>query len=202
MPVSTLYQDHLSSNTGSDFVFLIFSQSSQIFSHQRNWHNNTAKRILERLHHCLSNFDMSVFLILKPISYFLGIYMACFFYLETIGVREIMIWWLAFEKKPFQFWREIWIQVVAILLQLYILKALLLNWFGFYITDPENHSAALWYYNCILPIFYFFIWCLYSNWQNDWFSCIKYAQKTRSKLRLEKTDLAENWIQFNEQVYS
>ena len=30
-----------------------------------------------------------------------------------------MIWWLAFEKKPFQFWREIWIQVVIILLQLY-----------------------------------------------------------------------------------
>ena len=23
-----------------------------------------------------------------------------------------MIWWLAFEKKPFQFWREIWTQVV------------------------------------------------------------------------------------------
>ena len=33
-----------------------------------------------------------------------------------------MIWWLAFEKKPFQFWREIWIQVVVILLQLYILS--------------------------------------------------------------------------------
>ena len=30
-----------------------------------------------------------------------------------------MIWWLVFEKKPFQFWREIWIQVVVILLQLY-----------------------------------------------------------------------------------
>ena len=31
-----------------------------------------------------------------------------------------MIWWLVFEKKSFQFWREIWIQVVVILLQLYI----------------------------------------------------------------------------------
>ena len=30
-----------------------------------------------------------------------------------------MIWWLAFEKKPFQIWREIWIQVLVILLQLY-----------------------------------------------------------------------------------
>ena len=29
-----------------------------------------------------------------------------------------MIWWLALEIKPFQFWREIWIQVVVILLQL------------------------------------------------------------------------------------
>ena len=31
-----------------------------------------------RLHHCLSKFDWFVFLNLKPISYFLGIYMACF----------------------------------------------------------------------------------------------------------------------------
>ena len=29
-----------------------------------------------------------------------------------------MVWWLAFEKKQFQFWREIWIQVVVILLKL------------------------------------------------------------------------------------
>ena len=35
-----------------------------------------------------------------------------------------MIWWLAFEKKPFQFWREIWIQVVVILLQLYFCSVL------------------------------------------------------------------------------
>ena len=31
-----------------------------------------------RLHHCLSKFDWFVFLNAKPISYFLGIYMACF----------------------------------------------------------------------------------------------------------------------------
>ena len=30
-----------------------------------------------------------------------------------------MIWWLVFEKKPFKFWREIWIHSVAIFLQLY-----------------------------------------------------------------------------------
>ena len=47
----------------------------------------TAKRILQRLYHRLSKFDRSVFLILKPISYFFGVYMAWFFYLETIGVR-------------------------------------------------------------------------------------------------------------------
>ena len=31
------------------------------------------------------------------------------FDLETIGVGQIIIWWLIFEKKPNQFWREIWI---------------------------------------------------------------------------------------------
>jgi hypothetical protein len=31
----------------------------------------------------------------------------------------VIIWWLIFEIKPFQFCREIWIQVVVILLQLY-----------------------------------------------------------------------------------
>ena len=30
-----------------------------------------------------------------------------------------MIGWLAFEKKPFQYWKEISIQVIVILLQLY-----------------------------------------------------------------------------------
>ena len=44
----------------------------------------TAKRILERLHHRLSKFDRSVFLILKSISYF---WVFMFFYLETIGVH-------------------------------------------------------------------------------------------------------------------
>ena len=39
-----------------------------------------------------------------------------------------MIWWLAFEKNPFQFWREIWNQVVVILLQLYL-------YIEFYQTD-------------------------------------------------------------------
>ena len=41
------------------------------------------KNLEYRLNHRLSKFDRSVFLILKSISYFFGL----FFYLETIGVR-------------------------------------------------------------------------------------------------------------------
>ena len=37
-----------------------------------------------------------------------------FFALESIGVSWIIIWWLIFEKKPFQFWRQISIQVLVI----------------------------------------------------------------------------------------
>ena len=47
------------------------------------------KDLIYRLHHRLSKFDRSVFLILKPIYYFFGIYMAWFFYLETFGVPQI-----------------------------------------------------------------------------------------------------------------
>ena len=50
---------------------------------------------------------------------FLGLY-HLLFALETIGISEIIIWWLIFEKRPFQFWREIWIWVVVILSKLYI----------------------------------------------------------------------------------
>ena len=41
------------------------------------------------------------------------------FYLKTIGV-----WLLAFEKNPFQFWREIWNQVVVLLIKQYIYRKL------------------------------------------------------------------------------
>ena len=57
---------------------------------------------------------------------FLGLY-HMLFALETIGVTYIIIWWLIFEKKSFQFWREIWIWVVVILLQLYCLMLVLMN---------------------------------------------------------------------------
>ena len=33
--------------------------------------------------------------------------------------RISLIWWLLFKKEPNQFWREIWIEVLVILLQLY-----------------------------------------------------------------------------------
>ena len=46
-----------------------------------------------------------------------------------------MIWWLAFEKKPFQFWQEIWIQVVVILLQLQIVFC----WYKpLYLIEKQN----------------------------------------------------------------
>ena len=52
----------------------------------------TAMKILERLGlqtlslHCLSKFDRSVFVNLKPISYLFGVLYGLFFDLETIGV--------------------------------------------------------------------------------------------------------------------
>ena len=49
------------------------------------------KDVEYRLHHRLTKFDWSVFLNLKPISYFLAFIWLGFFYLESIGVRYIMI---------------------------------------------------------------------------------------------------------------
>ena len=55
----------------------------------------TAKRILERLgiqtSSSFAKFDRSVFLILKPIFILLVFIWIGFFYLETIGIRLIMI---------------------------------------------------------------------------------------------------------------
>ena len=39
----------------------------------------------------------------------------CHFY-PLLFDLETIIWWLIFEKRPFQFWREIWIWVLVILL--------------------------------------------------------------------------------------
>ena len=51
------------------------------------------------------------------------IFLVFFYYLlfdlETIGISYIIIWWLIFWKKTNQFWQEIWIQILIILLQLY-----------------------------------------------------------------------------------
>ena len=57
---------------------------------------------------------------------FLGLY-HLLFALETIAVSLNIIWWLIFEKKPW----EIWIWVVVILLQLYLIVLVvigLLSW--------------------------------------------------------------------------
>ena len=71
-----------------------------------------------RLHHRLSKFDRSVFLNLKPISYMFVVECLCFLSRNYWGF--VRSWSDRFEKKPFQFGQEIWIQVVVILLQLYV----------------------------------------------------------------------------------
>ena len=52
-------------------------------------------RILERLYHCLSKFDKSVFVNLKP--FFLAL-SGLVFYLEAIGVKGQLISECIFEK--------------------------------------------------------------------------------------------------------
>ena len=50
----------------------------------------------------------------------------------------MIIWWLTFEKKPFQFCRVISIQVVVILLQLCLQD----NVFGLFITHSFTNSSS------------------------------------------------------------
>ena len=58
--------------------------SAQIYISQVLHLKEYYKDLEYRLHHCLSKFDRSVFLNLKPNCFF-GVYMAWFLYLETIG---------------------------------------------------------------------------------------------------------------------
>ena len=61
---------------------------------------------------------------------FLGLYHLRFA-LKTIGFSLTIIWWLIFEKKPFQLWHKIWIWIIVILLQLYLIVVVvigLLSW--------------------------------------------------------------------------
>ena len=62
---------------------------------------------------------MSVVVNLKYISYFFGV-LTLGFWCRNYWSSKIILWWLIFEKKQFLFWREIWIQVLLILLHLYI----------------------------------------------------------------------------------
>ena len=57
---------------------------------------------------------------------------------------DLVRWWLTFETKPFQFWLEIWIQVLVILLQLYQTK------------NCAKHATV--HFNC-------FIFSTYVSWK-------------------------------------
>ena len=70
-----------------------------------------------------------------------------------------MIWWLAFEKKPSQFWQEIWIKVVVILLQLY--KGFNLN-SKFWNLRPFSKQSRLYFQEFERNHFYWFLWNIHS----------------------------------------
>ena len=60
-----------------------------------------------RLHHCLSKFHSSIFLISKPISYlFWLLYGLVFFYLETTGVHQMMVDGQHLRKSHLNFGRK------------------------------------------------------------------------------------------------
>ena len=74
----------------------IFHWIDKLFAH-------TAKRILERRGIQTSSSFVKIWLVCIPefkanFLFFWHLY-GLVFYLESIGVRKIMIWWLAFEKK-------------------------------------------------------------------------------------------------------
>ena len=79
---------------------------------------DTGRRILEKLGIQTSSSFVENSIGFNPdfianFFFFFVVYMAWFFfYLETMNL------WIAFEERPFKFWREIWIQVVVNLLQL------------------------------------------------------------------------------------
>ena len=105
---------------------------------------HTAMRILEILGIQTSSLFVKIWYVCIRESkakflYFWLLY-GLVFDLETIEVSyvETMIWWLIFEKMPFLFWREIWIQVIVILLQLYFAAELSVVWKN--ITLWENWS--------------------------------------------------------------
>ena len=77
---------------------IIVQSSYQIWSHSSNKIRKSQNEYLD------SNFEFNANFLT-----FLGLYHLL---LDT-GASSIIIWWLIFEKKPLQFWREIWIQVVV-----------------------------------------------------------------------------------------
>ena len=94
-----------------------------------------------------------------------------------------MIWCLAFKKKPFQFWQEIWIKVVVILLQLYHfywytihLQILSLyyhqNRIFRYILEFRRLSCKKYFY-VLLSLF-----CCNNRGENKILSCVRERQNT------------------------
>ena len=63
-----------------------------------------------------------------------------------------MIWWLAFEKKSFQFWWEIWIQVIVILLQLYLES----------VGNRLNQAGQIFFFKDCIPNY--FCWLFLQPW--------------------------------------
>ena len=81
-----------------------------------------------------------------------------------------MMWWLIFEKKPFQPWREIWIQVVVIVLQLYQRNANhcpTLTTELFYVICFFDHTNYISLGNyCFIVFMGKIIWLFSTNFQN------------------------------------
>ena len=98
-------------------------------------------------------------------SAFWGLY-HMLFALETIGVSEIIIWWLVFEKKPFQFWRKIWIWVVSY----YNCTVFLCNnYLNFQCVETCCQNWIGWHLECQLVldrIKRFFRLCSFNPWIN------------------------------------
>ena len=71
----------------------------------------------EQLNIVCQNFNSQWLWILCQFLDFLGYIYHLFFAIEF---SRIIIWWLIFYEKPFQFWQEIWVWVEVILIQLYL----------------------------------------------------------------------------------
>ena len=94
-------------------------------------------------------------------QFLLRVYMACFFYLETIEGYYIRIWWLSLlEKKPSQFWLEIWIHVSCITVVWLLWSIFWNDWEKIYLNQCLLYSwkQTLFQSRNIRKIKWFFFW--------------------------------------------